>query len=114
MATKLFLVYMRHPYKRVALQPGCVKTAWAYKKVGPYVVGAKNPVQAAEFFINRLYETTPARLKRAAACEGCVCEYEWDGSPGFKCAANSDGDIRYDVRRGQDGYYPVHSEKSYA
>lgn len=111
----LYLVHMTYPARRVATSPGCVKTAWKYRRLGPYPVAASNPVEAAELFLARIAETSPQFLERYSSCAVYVCQHVWDGRRGFKVAANTNGDIRYDIRKGADGsLFPVHSEKSWA
>jgi hypothetical protein len=86
--------------------------SYRLKKFGPSPVAASNPVEAAELFIAHCEKSgVPVR-------EGSrimVCEHLWDGAKGFKIAANTNGDIRYDVRRSSEGgLFPVYSERSFS
>lgn len=77
-----------------------------------YPVGARNPVEAAELFLAHLIATgTTPRYHDYIMLD----EYQWDGTPGFKIATDTNGDIRYDIRAAAGGgFFPVHSEMSYA
>lgn len=63
---------------------------------GPYPVAADHPRQAATFFVDRLIDVGSLAASTWPR-PVYVCEYVWDGTLGFKVAANREGDIRYDV-----------------
>jgi hypothetical protein len=104
---RLFLVNMHYPHHRVASQPGCVKDSWVYKWVGRLPVVAKNPVQAAELFIDHIRTASTTLQKHAASCRVLVSEHPIDSKPGIKFCIGGDPALVYCVRKSGGRFFPV-------
>jgi hypothetical protein len=119
MATKLqkvrlHLAELRYPYKTASCgECGHPQRKWAKK--GPYVVAGVSPKEAAQLFLDHLRETD-ANIRGNNLHDGRIYigEYVWDGKPGFKVAADHNGDKRFDVEWHRGKCVAVYSEKSFA
>lgn len=102
---RLYLVHMKH-----RLHLG--SRGWKWRTIGPYPVAAASAKKAATLFLRHLQACGSMPLHYGNA-RVYACEHVWDDKPGFKIAANTNGDIRFDVKF--DGeFYATLSEKSWA
>lgn len=104
---RLFLVNMHYPHHRVALQPGCEKTAWAYKWVGRLPIAARNPVEAVELLLAHLADCMGEKMRKHwRSCTVYVTEHAWDDKPGIKFSLNGNPDLKYRIHFNGEEFWP--------
>lgn len=106
--TRLYEVAFRYPWRKVATQPGCVPTAWKYRRT-QFTVRAKNPVCAAELVIEHMMTLSIVQT-HTASCTIDVTEIANTEGDGIKFSITGDV-VRYKVRPARGGgYFPVMTE----
>jgi hypothetical protein len=109
--SKLYEVVFCCPWRKVATQPGCVPTAWKYKRT-QFTVRAKNPVCAAELVIDHMMSLDNV-AKHAASCTLDVTEVDGTPDDGIKFSVGGNEGVRYKIRPSRGGgYFPVSGDES--